>query len=629
MRRYAQVSIQPGPIGITPSRLGVNVEIIDHADRVNLWDWLADSNASAVRVFHPEVSLRDASDAADRWADVSSRAEFDTWRNGMSADPDRSVPWERYRFNRTIPWLGVGDEIARRVSELGLEPLYSLGYGPALHPRPLVEPVDHIGPVEDEQITWSAAASAYEYYLAVIYRYAARFGGRIFMMINEPENRRGEFHLPADLAELGGDLWRRCFWDDDDPDSPGARYVGVIATQYGVLARLARWALEDVRRLLADREQASALRLTGPTTVLWKPLWQTAGEYLDACDVHHYHSDPGTFGQVIAAAEWEAGRTGKAVALSEFGRRSGGINIDQMLFSLDRSLEVAELLMTVLSAQRPGGPAMDFATFYLLHFPSTHRNYKHLLYGDMNLLDWTGRDRPLWGRQGWYPSAEEMQIRFATPAYYLFRQLARCDGGGEVLAAGVCNPTSSGPEDAPHRLRVLAVSNDETVIVNLLNLDDEGLTGELDVSRLSTPARWAVLRETSRMRCDEPVSMHALRDGRAPLTLPARSLTQVILTPLELEHIDALRLVERTATPGSLAGLERWETTRLRALAEMDGRQVDVSELHVVWESSRPDVIRTGASGLIQRLRDDELGATVTARTLGGAAEASAELGGG
>ena len=33
---------------------------------------------------------------------------------------------------------------------------------------------------------------------------------------------------------------------------------------------------------------------------------------------------------------------------------------------------------------------MEYLAFYLFHFPSTHRNYKHLVYGDMNFFDWTG-----------------------------------------------------------------------------------------------------------------------------------------------------------------------------------------------------------------------------------------------
>ncbi len=61
------------------------------------------------------------------------------------------------------------------------------------------------------------------------------------------------------------------------------------------------------------------------------------------------------------------------------------------------------------------------ACAYLFHFPATHRNYKALVYGDMNLVDWSGRDDRLWGRgDEWHPTLEEMQLRHATPAYDIF-----------------------------------------------------------------------------------------------------------------------------------------------------------------------------------------------------------------
>jgi hypothetical protein len=40
------------PIAKTPQFLGLNVEVMKFAERANIWDWLADSNAGMVRAPH-------------------------------------------------------------------------------------------------------------------------------------------------------------------------------------------------------------------------------------------------------------------------------------------------------------------------------------------------------------------------------------------------------------------------------------------------------------------------------------------------------------------------------------------------------------------------------------------------
>ena len=58
MRDYTVFSLSDLVIGRPPKRLGVNVEVQDHQEESNLYDWLADSGAQVIRSFHPERTLR-------------------------------------------------------------------------------------------------------------------------------------------------------------------------------------------------------------------------------------------------------------------------------------------------------------------------------------------------------------------------------------------------------------------------------------------------------------------------------------------------------------------------------------------------------------------------------------------
>jgi hypothetical protein len=298
--------------------------------------------------------------------------------------------------------------------------------------------------------------------------------------------------------------------------------------------------------------------------------------------------------------------------------------------------------MKVLQLSAPGetDPVLELATLYLLHFPSTHRNYKHLLYGDMNMLDWTGQDRPAWGRapqpdHPWYPTFEEQQVRFATPAYPMFRMLCRCvshaPGGAKcgphpVLSTGQFNPTSAGPRDVYTKLRVLAVQQEEQFLVTMLNTsDDPAANCSLDLSTLSQkplPYRWAVVRQTTKTDRDLVVAQHPVgADAAVNLDVPAKSLTQVLITPLALENAQPVELRERTITPGRVIngeGLNLFQTTRLRAIARIDAHEVDLTDLNVVWTSSNADLVRMDQGGLVQRMRKAPEKITLSAATLDG-----------
>ena len=633
MKDHSIIVLRQQVRGRTPVRFGVNIEVQDHHESTNLWDWVADSGITVAREFHPEQTLRRRSVEPGTWGRIASREDFEAFRKRIIDDPDGPmVQWDNYAFDTALPWLGVPDGIIGKLNALEIMPLISLGYGTAHFPRPLIRDIDTRHVPDDAGLDWEAAASAYEYYFAVIWHYASRYGGRCFMMLNEPENRRGWFHLPEDLAAMG---WADLFWHAGEATI--ARYADILSAQYAVLARLARTAMEDVRTLLDDASHAADLQLCGPTSVYWQPLWEAAGEYLDMLDFHHYHPDRKTFPSLYSAVAASARKVGRQTAITEFNRYSGGVPVDRMLFSLDSSLETARLIQTVLGMNGTADPPMAIATFYLLHFPSTHRNYKHLLYGDMNMVDWGGTDRALWnrgskarhwGEEAWYPSFQEQQVRFATPAYFMFRMLARCarDAAGnpgpfDVLEVGLVNPTSSGPQDLHDQLELFAVAQPDRTIINLINPTDRPAHGcRLDPAWMEQHShRHAILRQTSAEYRDHCLAGHEMTHGPFDFTVPAKAFTQIILTSEPLEQINSLALKEQTHTPGDTAALSLHQTTRLRAIAHTaDRTDLDVSDLNIIWTSSDPDVVRVEQGGLVQRIRDVPGPITIRAATCDG-----------
>ena len=101
--------------------------------------------------------------------------------------------------------------------------------------------------------------------------------------------------------------------------------------------------------------------------------------------------------------------------------------------------------------------------------------------------------------------------------------------------------------------------------------------------------------------------------------IPMQSLVQIILTNLPIDEVRSLRIEEQTLTPGRMGNLGLYETTRLRAIGDIRGKAVDLTDLNIVWESSRPDSLRVDQGGLVQRMRDSRSEITVEARTPGGA----------
>ena len=91
--------------------------------------------------------------------------------------------------------------------------LGSLAHAPKDFPRPLVKEIGATVAPSNDGIDWGAAACAYEYYFAVIYHFAQQGSIADFLMINEPENRFGQWYVTDDPAKLG---WGELFCDDED-----------------------------------------------------------------------------------------------------------------------------------------------------------------------------------------------------------------------------------------------------------------------------------------------------------------------------------------------------------------------------------------------------------------------------
>jgi hypothetical protein len=600
--------IDPRPVAKTPRFLGVNVEVMREAERSNLWDWLADSGAGMIRLPHPDTNLRNRDPAADAlFLSIRTQPAFDAFRAGLLADPGNPAREKRYRFAEEVPWLGNLDAIMPKLKRIGVEPLFSIAYAPGWFERPLLAAPD------DDGIDWGAAASAYEYTFACVWHFASHFGVTRYMLLNEPSGDDGTIR------------------------------------QVGVLARFSRLALEDVRGRLADAGTAQALTLSGPATYLHgEAYWPRVAPHVDFYDVHLYEPDASVFSRKLSRALMCARPSGKRTMITEFNRVGGPMAPEESLFAIKPSLQVAGLLAAVLSSARSGDPGIEAALLYQFQFPATHRNFKSLVYGDMNWVDWSGRDRPLRARADTpAPPFEAQQLRFATPAYAMFRMAARCtpgagraEDGYDVLEWGEANLGVAAVRDpvghrnvyaaqeenayyanggGGSRLRTLAVRAGNRLVALVANPEPVTVKSVgFDIAPLDATYAAAIVRETSALRHDEVIAQHPVVGGRIALDLPPHSLTQLIFVQEALSRIEDLTLEETTATPGDSAALGLLETTRLRARGRIGQTGFDLSDLNVIWRSSDPDAIRVGQNGLVQNIRDSETPVAITARTPGG-----------
>jgi hypothetical protein len=238
----------------------------------------------------------------------------------------------------------------------------------------------------------------------------------------------------------------------------------------------------------------------------------------------------------------------------------------------------------------------------------------------------------------------------ATPAYHMFRMLARCTPGDgdteayEVLALGESTKGLNEIYDQTNKanhyrllggekyyalggagpdLRTLAVRTTDKLYITILNsgpaaVKRVGFNLELLGDRYAT----AVVRETSHWNRDKAIRQSALQGSEFVVDLPAESLTQVIFTKADLSQVTELKTEEKTFTPGKAASLGILETTRLRALGKLDGKWVDLTDINVEWTSTEPELVAIYQGGLVQRLHSSAKEITLTAKTLSGTAAA-------
>lgn len=607
--------VDPVPVAKTPKYLGVCLEVAEDADRSNLWDWLADSGAKMARVIHPDNDLRTPAGKLENFKQVADKAGFEAYRANILADPAKNLPWSHYLFDQRIQWLGVPDDEIRKATECGVEPIISMAYSPRYYPRSLLKTFKPSLKPADETINWDAAASAYEYYFANIHRFATRSGTTHFMMLNEPDDR--------DVR---------------------------IVQQTGVLARMARLAMEDVRAKLTNPQVAKGLRLSAPAChFAWESYWPYVEPYCDSVDFHFYSPDPDMFKREHSRLAIRARASGKKTAVTEFNRIGGPLQPDQALFSVKPSLQFAGLVMSILSANKPQDPGCEMALAYEFQFPATHRSGKSLAYGDMNRVDWTGQDKALNGLPAEaYPTFEQFQLRMATPAYHMYRMLARCTPGAgdidayEVLGLGESTKGLNEVFDQINKannyrplngekyyalggagpdLRTLTVRTADKLYITILNpspatVKRVGFNLELLNEKYAT----AVVRETSHWNRDKAISQVSLKGSEFVVDLPAESLSQIIFTKADLSQVTELKLEEKTFTPGTANSLGLLETTRLRALGKLGDEWVDLSDLNVEWTSTEPALVTIYQGGLVQRLHASTKEIALTAKTLGGVA---------
>jgi len=614
MEQHTQFRIFNQPEGYLPRHLGVNMEVMDYHDEVNLWDWLADSGFTYARLFHPDCDLREPIGPNKHWERIHNQTDYDAYRQKVKRDPQNLIDWSSYRFKQRIAWLGKADGFIPKAVESGVTPLISIGYHPRMYAKPILIDNSICHAPLPEEICWEAAASAYEYYFAHIYWALSEHGVKDYMTLNEPENRPDGWHYPKDLADFmeqsGNETWSKLYRDDKAPTAMGVKYLEIASSQYAAVAQMGRDAINDVMSLTGDDK----LKLIGVSGVVYEQFWQKSHRFLDSLDFHHYNFEPSNFSTAFINPSELAKQKGKTVSCSEYNRYSGGMKIEQFLFNSEAALGSAELVMEGLKLGKIDGPEVEFLMFYLFHSPSTHRNYKHLIYGDMNFIDWSGVDLKPWGRSdAWYPTRDEMMLRHPTPSYSMVKMLNRCvdsslgrDARTKRLRVGRSNPTSAGPDDIHFHVKTLACSLQDRCIITFLNPAGQTAKGcHIDLSLLEKHFSYGVIRETSRHLRDQVTQVIPVNGEHLSMRLPPHSLTQLILIDLPLGSIDQVNIIEKTTTPGSISeGLKIHQTTRLRAIATLNGQELDVSETHVIWESSHPDLVTINSTGLVQRVRD-------------------------
>ena len=453
------------------------------------------------------------------------------------------------------------------------------------------------------------------------------------MTVNEPEWAPRFFHVPERLRDVPKVPLIREVQPGHERTPDGDAYRQSFGIHSGAMASILRMAIDDVAELLHV-----SLRLSGPTSnQFFKVLSTYGGDSLDILDFHHYSDEAESHQLRIDEATVLCHEIGeKSLAISEFNLRAGPTPFEKMMFVMPAALANAQVLMTAIQAADEHVP-LDYLALYLFAGPSTHRSFKHLVYGDLNMLSWDSLDTALRAKgDAWYPTFDELQLRHCTPAYHVFKALSRALATmdpGDVESAedarGVILRDSSGTE--PYV--VMTAERGDELFVHYINpLDADALAAvadhQLDKTQeqaakntlvLELPQapgeRWAIVRRTATGMADQLLAVIPVpADGKCRIPDAPQSFTQIRITRLNPAEIQSIRLQELTHTPGTSGSLGLFQTIRLRAIDEA-GR--DVSDSLIQWQSSQPHVVAVSSTGLVQRLRDDTVAVEISARVFG------------
>ena len=605
--------LDPRPLAKTNTYIGVTPEALMYTDSTNVFDWLADCGVGMVRVGCPDINLRNAINFEKSvYGKVNKYEDFQKFCKNIMKNPEKNIRWEDYRFNTLMPWKGNLDVTMDKLQKNNIQGFLSIAYSPspAYYPKSILKRFDGGIIPADSIIDWSSAASAYEYYFACIYRYSSRNNMTQYMMLNEPSGEMKNMQ------------------------------------QIGVLARMARLAMDDVKRVLKNKQLAASLKLSSPAFYAsWPAFLPYITPYVDYIDTHLYDSEATMTDKKLQRILTSARLLDKKVVITEYNRISGPLSIEESLFSMKASLELADLVMSIQSSSKTNDPAIMCSLLYQFQFPATHRNFKSLVYGDMNCIDWSNQDLA-WNRLGTTPTLDQQQLRFATPAYSMFKMLARSAPGGKsneesyevyqlqealVGPAHVADPVRNRSVyrsmerdkfyayDGGKRgnaLKTLTVKVGNRLHMYLLNSEPVGVLRSFYIGAMKNNYKTAVVRETSLSKRDMAIQQIAINDNTFSLTLTGESLTEIILTEEDLSKISELKIEECKVTTSSVNNLKLLQTTRLKAIGKYEGKWINLTDLNVVWSTDTNSGLNVYQGGLLQRMMNSTKSEMVSAKTL-------------
>jgi hypothetical protein len=218
----------------------------------------------------------------------------------------------------------------------------------------------------------------------------------------------------------------------------------------------------------------------------------------------------------------------------------------------------------------------------LFNHPCTQRNYKVLVYGDMNLVDWSGRDeQPI--KRGPPPEAWAQRVRHPTLGHDAWAMISRAAGGSQLYNLEDSEFPSLVVE-GPDYLRFWFLRHE---------------AGPAKTINVEIPAkyRWSCTRVLDRTHRDETIASGAIT-GSVEVAVSGESLVQV---ECRLNAPQGPYTVQECGVgPGSLAKLGLLQSVRLKVLSS-DG--TDCAQLHLRYHSNDPDRIAVTQRGLIQRMQ--------------------------